>query len=55
MPFKVGDSVSHVRKPHRGIATIRELTDGIAKLYYKQFNLTVYPVRVRDLKKEEAA
>lgn len=53
-PFRVGDAVSHVKKPHRGVATIKELVDGLAKLHYPQFNLTVVGVRVRDLKREEA-
>lgn len=50
--FKVGDMVSHVKKPHRGTAIIKELVDGIAKLHYPKFNMTVVGVRVRDLKKE---
>lgn len=50
--FKVGDMVSHVKKPHRGTAIIKELVDGMAKLHYPHFNLTVVRVRVRDLKKE---
>jgi hypothetical protein len=51
--FCAGDYVSHSKKPHRGVGVIKTLVDGNAVLWYPKMSLTVGPVRVRDLVKEE--
>lgn len=47
--IKAGDKVVHIKKAHRGVATVKSVLHGHAVLWYPKYQLKVQGVRVRDL------